>query len=111
MGEYFQVIAETNLPQSSDSFYSSSNSDLELDSCHNTRGNSVRFSNTLNTINNQNQRRPSRVSQITQEMNTNEQRVPFKIGNRMSLTNRMRPGYGEGSMLGENGEEGTSKKT
>ena len=110
MGEYFQEIAET---KSTDSFYSYSNSDLDLDSDHNTRGNSVRFSNKLNTNSNQNQnqRRPSRVSQITHEMNTNEQKVPFKIGNRMSLTNRMRPGYGEGSMLVENGKEEASKET
>jgi len=38
-------------------------------------------------------RRPSKVEEISARMNEAEERAPFNVGDRMSLTNRFRPGY------------------
>ena len=53
-------------------------------------------------------RRPSRVTSITKILEDQEKKSPFKPGDRMSLTNRMRPGYGKvlrDEFVGEEEEE------
>jgi len=39
------------------------------------------------------ERRPSKVEEISTRLNEAEERAPFNVGDRMSLTNRFRPGY------------------